>query len=88
VEEKKIILSTEAEFATYEKEVKPKPHLPDHSLQIESITDLRYIIINNEEERSIIIKCLNEKFGDQKVLEALFNGTLIILTDQQIRNDF
>ena len=88
VEEKKIILSTEAEFATYEKEVKPKPHLPDHSLQIESITDLRYIIINNEEEKSIIIKCLNEKFGDQKVLEALFNGTLIILTDQQIRNDF
>ncbi len=85
---KKIILSTEEEFATYDKEVKPKPHLPEHSLQIESITDLRYIIINSEEERSIIIKCLNEKFGDQKVLDALFNGTLIILTDEQIRNDF
>lgn len=85
---KKIILSSEAEFASYDKEVRPKPHLPEHALQVSSITDLRYIIISHEEERSTIIKCLNEKFSNQKVLEALFNGTLIILTDQQVKNDF
>jgi hypothetical protein len=87
-DEKKIILSTEAEFASYDKEARAKPHLPEHALRINSITDIRYIIIRHEEERNIIIKCLNEKFGDQKVLEALYNGTLIILTDQQVRNDF
>lgn len=87
-QEKKIILSTETEFGNYDKGLKPKPHLPEYSLKIESITDIRYIIINNEEERSIIIKSLNDKFGDKNVLDAIFNGTLIILTDQQIRNDF
>lgn len=87
-QEKKIILSTETEFVNYDKAVKSKPHLPEYSLQIESINDIRYIIINNEEERSIIFQSLNDKFGEKNVHEAIFNGTLVVLTDQQIRNDF
>lgn len=87
-EEKKIILSSEPEFESYNKDVKPKPHLPEHVLQISSVADLRYIIIRTEEDRNGIIQCLNERFGDQNVLQALVNGALILLTDEQVRNDF
>lgn len=88
-DEKKIIPSSDDEFASYsDKEVKPKPHLPKYALQIDSITDLRYIIISNEEERSNVINCLILKFGEKNVLDALFSGTLLILTDQQVKNDF
>lgn len=88
-DEKRIIPSSDEEFGNYaNKEVKPKPHLPEYTLQIESITDLRYIIISNEEERSSAITCLEKKFGDKNVVRALFSGTLLMLTDQQVKNDF
>lgn len=87
--EKKIIPNSDEVFANYlDKEIKPKPHLPQYSLQIDKITDLRYIIINNEEERSELINCLKNKFGEKEVIEALFSGTLFILTNNQVKNDF
>lgn len=86
---KKIILSEEEEFATYiDKESSPKPHLPQFALQIDSIEDIRYLIINSEEERSSLINSLNAKFGEPAVLSALFNGTFLILNYEQIKNDF
>lgn len=88
-EEKKIIPSSDKDFEEFmDKKIKPKPHLPEYSLQISSITDIRYIIINKEEERNGIINCLKDKFGEQSVFDALFGGTLLILTDHQIKNDF
>lgn len=85
---KRIIESSDEEFDNYKNGTKPKPHLPEYLLPIDSITDLRYIIISNEEERSGAIKCLIEKFGEKDILNALFSGTLFILTDQQVKNDF
>jgi len=88
-EGKKIIPSTDVNFVDFSnKDIKPKPHLPEYTLQLESIADIRYIVINTEEERSSLLVCLNQKFGDRNVLDALFNGTLLILTDQQVKNDF
>lgn len=88
-DEKKIIPSSDDEFAAFnDKDAKPKPHLPQYSLQIDNITDLRYIIISNEDERSNVIDCLKGRFGEKDVLDALFRGTLLILTDNQVRNDF
>lgn len=87
--EQKIIPSSDKEFVQYsDKDVKPKPHLPKYSLQIDLITDLRYIIISNEKERNSVIDCLNKKFGDRAVIDALFSGTLLILTDHQVKHDF
>lgn len=87
--EKRIIPSTDDEFELFSgKGAKPKPHLPKYSLIIESIADIRYIVINNETERNKIIDCLTERFGKATLLDALYQGTLLILTDEQVRNDF
>ena len=85
---KRIIGSSDKEFASYKNGTKPKPHLPEYLLPIETITDIRYVIIKNQEERNGALKCLIERFGEEHILNALYNGTLLILTDQQVKNDF
>ncbi len=85
---KRIIESSNDEFDNYKNGAKPKPHLPEYLLPIDTISDLRYIIISNEDERRDIINCLTEKFGDKDIINALYSGTLLIFTDEQVKNDF
>lgn len=68
--------------------LKPKPHFPDHSILIEKISDINYIVVTTELQRKKVIDILVEKFDKELVNEALINGKLSILTASQIRNDF
>lgn len=86
--ENRIIHSSDNEFINYNnKKIKPKPHLPKYSLK-PLISDLKYIIIREENQRLKIIDTLNKIFGDKKVTTAIIEGKLMILTDEQIKNDF
>lgn len=87
--EGRIIISTDQAFKEYsDKEAKPKPHLPDQALGIESISDIRYLIVRAEEERKAVIGILKKKFGEKNLLDAVLSGELTILTDIQVKNDF
>lgn len=84
----KIIPSSDPQFAKFiDKTQKPKPHLPNYTLQFD-ISDIRYIIIKNETERIKVIKWLSKIFKPEYVTGAIIEGKLFILTDQQVRNDF
>ncbi len=69
-------------------ELKPKPHFPDHRLNIDKISDISYIVVTTKLQRRKMIDILCEKFNEDKVNDALINGKLSILTASQIRNDF
>lgn len=88
-EEKKIVSSDEDAYRPLiDEKQNPKPHLPGYSLVIKSLDDIKYIIIKNDEERKAVYDTLCQMLGTQSVLDALIGGRLMILTDEQIRNDF
>lgn len=71
-----------------DKEIKPKPHLKDFPLAIDSLNDIKYIVVTTEKQREKIIGTLNNRFTEEKTTTALLTGKLSILTASQIRNDF
>lgn len=88
-DEKKIVSSSEQEYAELIDEHKnPKPHLPKYTLPIDSIKDLKYIIIKEANERNPLIEYLTNRFGQDNLREAIVSGKLMILTNEQVRNDF
>ncbi|WP_103070843.1 abortive infection system antitoxin AbiGi family protein [Aquimarina sediminis] len=88
VEELEIIKEDDDEFSDYKNKRIKKPHLPDYLLQIENITDIRYITIKNENQRPEIIKILEKKFGEPNLKNSIISGKLVILTENQLHNDF
>ena len=64
-----------------------KPHLPEYSINF-GIEEIRYIVINNESQRSRVINSLTKKYGDNPVIESILSGKLMIINDELIRNDF
>lgn len=87
--EKRIIESSDSDFEKFnDKEVNPKPHLPSYKLGFDSISDLKYVLIKEENERDNILSCLFSKFGQENVIVSIVGGKLLILTDEQIKNDF
>lgn len=84
-----IIHETENEFELLKNNnFRNKPHFPELALQITDISDLRYIMIKNESQRSSIIYILNRKFGIEKVTDSILSGKLLIFNPGSIRNDF
>ena len=71
-----------------DKKESPKPHLKNYTMDIESINDIRYIVVTSETQREKMIKTLSYRFGKDETSDALINGKLSILTASQIRNDF
>ena len=65
-----------------------KPHLPEYALTINSIEDIRYVLINNEIQRNKVLSVLQRKFGMNEVVNAIMTGKLMIINDDLIRNDF
>ncbi|HEY6436969.1 MAG TPA: abortive infection system antitoxin AbiGi family protein [Ignavibacteriaceae bacterium] len=89
VGEKKIVSSSEDEYKELiDEKQRPKPHLPKYALAIKSIDVIKYIIIKDDSERMIIFDCLTQIFGSKVVIDALVGGRLMLLTNDQIRNDF
>ncbi len=87
--EKKIITEIDSEFFELKnKKFRKKPHLPDYSIQLNDIKDIRYILINNENQRERVINILNKKFSEKSVIDSILSGKLIIINDELIRNDF
>jgi hypothetical protein len=64
-----------------------KPHFPDHPLGFE-LRELRYFLVEKEEQRSAILAALEKRFSPPSVREAIMSGHLMIVTKEQIRNDF
>ncbi|WP_144215313.1 abortive infection system antitoxin AbiGi family protein [Flavobacterium anhuiense] len=88
-EEIKLITSQNSEFNLIKnKKYRSKPHLPDYSIQLSDIKDLRYILINNENQRERVLKILNNRFQEENVLKAILSGTLMIIKEELIHNDF
>lgn len=89
IEEKSLITKDDKEFEELNvKGLRPKPHLPKYSLKIDSISDLKYLIIKTEEQRNIIMKLLEKKFSYEKLKDSILSGKFMILTEDQIKNDF
>ena len=68
-------------------DLKKKPHLPEHSLNFD-LEDLRYILINNEDQRTRVITILKKKYGSEHVINSILSGKLLIIDDNLIRDDF
>lgn len=69
------------EYDTFtDKIAMPKPHLKGYSMNIESINDIKYIVVTTELQREKMIKTLNYRFGKNETTQALINGKLSILT--------
>lgn len=86
---KKIISSSEEEYNHFiDEKQKPKPHLPESALRINSVEDIRYIIIRDNSERRAVFDNLSALFGAEAVLDTIVGGRLLILTSDQIRHDF
>lgn len=64
-----------------------KPHFPDLPLRFE-LTDLRYFLVEKEEQRNAVLGALEKRFDPAEVREAIMAGKLLIVTNEQIRNDF
>lgn len=84
--EKKLVAINDEDFNIYLE--KKKPHLPERSLHIESIKDIRYIIIKDDVERKEIIDILIKEFTQEEVWDSISSGKLMILNTEQIANDF
>ncbi len=67
---------------------KTKPHFPDFSLKIDSIENLKYIVIKTKNERKKVLELLIHKFGDNSVINAVLSGNLLIITKNIIHDDF
>lgn len=65
-----------------------KPHLPEHTLSLNSIEEIRYVLIKSEDQRDKILKVLTTKFGTDKVVNSVLSGRLMIINDDLIKNDF
>ncbi|MEE1900099.1 abortive infection system antitoxin AbiGi family protein [Flavobacterium rakeshii] len=88
-EKKRLIDGKDPEFELYnEKDRIKKPHLPEHSLRINDLSDIKYITIQKENQREEIIKVLCKKFNKNYVEESLVGGRLLILTESQLHDDF
>lgn len=66
---------------------KKKPHLPEYSINF-NIEDIRYIVINSENQRNRVINSLMKKYDNNLVIESILSGKLMIINDELIRNDF
>lgn len=89
INEKRLITIEDKEFNELsQKDLKPKPHLPEYSLKIDLISDLRYLVIKTEEQRKKVMEILAKKFTLEKLTESILSGKFIILTEEQINNDF
>jgi hypothetical protein len=87
--EKPIITKGDEDFQKIKnKEYKQKPHLPDYSLKIESLDDLRYVIIKTDDQRQRILNVLSKNFSDEQLKNAILSGKLLIIKDETIQNDF
>lgn len=87
--EKKIVSSMEDEYKyLIDEKHNPKPHLPKYALGIYSIKAIKYVIIKSDDERNTVFDALCQKFGKDAVSDALIGGRLILLTNEQVRNDF
>jgi hypothetical protein len=88
-EEKRLITKDDEAFKELSiKDLKPKPHLPQYSLKIDSISDLKYLVIKNDEQRKVVMKLLVRTFTYEKVKDSILSGKFLILTEDQIKNDF
>ncbi|WP_319480971.1 abortive infection system antitoxin AbiGi family protein [uncultured Draconibacterium sp.] len=88
-DDKKIIQNTDPEFNDYmEKDKMKKPHFPKKILKIEQISDLRYITVTKDKQRHEILELLYDRFTTEKVTNAIAEGKLLILTADQLHNDF
>ena len=88
-DEKRILTNQDKEFKEIKKGVfRQKPHFPSHSLEIENLSDIKYVMIKEESQREKIINLLMRKFGKETVLESILAGRLSILTDEIIKSDF
>lgn len=65
-----------------------KPHLPEFTLPLNSLENIRYIIINNEMQRKKVLSVLEKKFGKDIVHDSIISGNLMVINDDLIRNDF
>ena len=83
----KLILSQDFKILKQSK-YKTKPHLPEFTLHLDSLDDIKYIMINNDVQRKKVIGILERKFGKDIVLNSILSGKLMILNDDLIRNDF
>lgn len=89
INKKRLITESDEEFIEYKtKNKKTKPHLPEHSLAIDSVEDIRYILIKHEKQRIEILKLLESKFDKENITEVILSGKLLVLTEQQINDDF
>jgi hypothetical protein len=87
--EKKIVSSEEEGYRPLiDEKQNPKPHLPKYSLVIKSVEDIKYIIVKTDVERKTVFETLRQIFDSEAVLAAVISGRLMILTDEQVRNDF
>lgn len=86
---KDIIYENDLEYKDFQGENKKrKPHLPEQSLIINKIDDIRYIVVSTDPHVKKIIGTLNKRFTKDVTTKAILSGKLSILTESQIRNDF
>lgn len=65
-----------------------KPHLPQFTLSLTSIEDIRYVLIKDEIQRKKVLRVLRTKFGENVVVDSILSGKLMIITEDLIKNDF
>lgn len=65
-----------------------KPHFPDKKLEIANMDDLRYIMIEDDSQRLVVLDILKGRFSEEAVIDAIVSGKLLIFTGEHVRNDF
>lgn len=89
IDEKRLITIDDEEFNLLKKKkYRKKPHLPNYTQHISDIESIRYIMINNENQREKVLRVLNKKFGEENVITSILSGELMIIKDELIYNDF
>lgn len=84
-----IIDESHKEYKIYtDKALKPKPHLPEYTLNIDNLDDIKYLVVTTERQREKIIGTLIKRFSEEITTRAILNGSLVVLNASQIRNDF
>lgn len=86
---KKLITDNDNEFNEIKnKKFRKKPHLPDYAVELTGIENIRYILINNENQRERVINVLNKRFEAKNVIKSILSGKLMIIKEELIHNDF
>lgn len=77
------------EFTKYYSSKTRKPHIRGEKYLLKfNLEDLRYIVVKNSNEIILVINQLGNYFGETNVYNRIKGGQLLVLTKENILNDF